>query len=119
MKKRHSIGYTLISLFIFMNVFGQSKQSLSKQLWKRVQSYYSNFEDTDSDGKLDEVEIIDDAENGFLKVSGAIGTCGCKCSKTIAAFKDKNGKYTFLEQETSDCSFLHKVTSSKRIQIKY
>ncbi len=115
MRKQYSIGFTLISLFISMNVFGQSKHNLSKQLWERVQNCYSQFEDKDGDGKLDKVEIIDDAENGFLKVSGAIGTCGCHCNKAIAAFKDKSGNYTFLEQETSDCSWLHKVSSSRNL----
>ncbi len=115
MRKRYSIGFTLIILFISVNIFGQSKHSLSKQLWERVQNCYSQFEDNDGDGKLDKVEIIDDVDNGFLKISGAIGTCGCHCNKTIAAFKDKGGNYTFLEQETSDCSWLHQVSSSRNL----
>jgi len=113
MKKRHSIGSVWVILFVSITTFGQTHQNLSKQLWERVQNCYSQFEDKDGDGKLDEVEIIDDAENGYLKVSGAIGTCGCHCNKTVAAFKDKSGNYTFLEQETSDCSWLHKVSSSR------
>jgi len=113
-KKQHSTKlFSVILLFMLpITSHSQSKQSLSEQLWERVQSCYALFEDNNDDGKLD-AEIIDDTENGFLKVSGTIGTCGCSCSETIAAFKDKNGNYTFLNQEKSDCSWLHKVFSSK------
>ena len=108
-------GLIMIVLFT-TSIFGQTKQNLSKQLWERAQSCYSQFEGNDDDGKLDGVEIIDDAKNGYLKISGIIGTCGCSCSKTIAAFKGKNGNYTFLEQEISDCSWLHKVSSNRNLK---
>jgi hypothetical protein len=97
------------------DVFGQSKQNLSEQLWGRTQSCYSDFEDTNNDGKLDDTKIIDDSKNGYLKISGSIGTCGCSCSKTIAAFKNKKENYTFIEQEISDCSWSHKVSSNRKL----
>jgi len=118
LKKQHLTRLTSVALLLILSItsHSQSKQTLSKQIWERVQSCYANFEDTNDDGKLDDTEIIDDAENGYLKVSGTIGTCGCTCSKTIAAFKDNDGTYTFLEQETSDCSWSHKVSSSRDLE---
>jgi len=51
----------MIVLFIFSTTaYGQSKQNLSKQLWERVQSCYSSFEDTNEDGKLDDKRIKTD-----------------------------------------------------------
>jgi len=79
MKKRHSIGSVWVILFVSITTFGQTHQNLSKQLWERVQNCYSQFKDKDGDGKLDEVEIIDDSRNEYLKFARTIGTCDCTC----------------------------------------
>lgn len=93
----------------------QSKNNLKEQLWARIQSI-SDYTDSNSIGGIkDLITVIDDTNNGYLKVSGEFPPCGCLTSETVAAFKDINGNYTFLEEETNACNWRYSILSNKKI----
>jgi hypothetical protein len=94
--------------------FGQKNSSLSEQLWSRVKFCYEMFEDNDEDGKPD-FEKIDDSKNGYLKIFGSTPPCGCVCSSTVAAYKSKDGKYTFLQSQSESCTWSKKISSDKNL----
>lgn len=95
--------------------FGQKNSSLSEQLWSRVKYCYEMFEDNDEDGKPD-FEKIDDSKNGYLKIFGSTPPCGCFCSATVAAYKSKDGKYTFLQSQSESCTWNKKISSSRDLE---
>ncbi|WP_343856349.1 hypothetical protein [Fulvivirga kasyanovii] len=107
-----------VAIFCLLTLKGvaQAPSSLSEQLWQRAQKCYSMFEDYDEDGKVDYGELIDDARNGYLKVSGSFPTCGCSCTSEIGAYKDQSGQYTFIEKETWSCSWTERIHSNKEIE---
>lgn len=94
-------------------------RTLSEQMWERVKTCYSMFEDYDEDGKIDYDELIDDSKNGYLKVSGSYPTCGCSCSHTVGAYKGNDGRYTFVEEEEWTCSWKKKISSSKNLNLLF
>lgn len=108
-----------LPFILFMCVFysaglkSQIPETLSDQLWERVAYCYSMFEDMDDDGRVDYDEIIDDSRNGYLMISGSWPTCGCNCTHSVGAFKDSRGEYTFLEEQTWGCSWVHSIASDK------
>ncbi|MGB1217431.1 MAG: hypothetical protein ACPG5P_06120, partial [Saprospiraceae bacterium] len=95
--------------------FGQTQQTLSKILWSRVNNCYSMFEDWNEDG-VPEFDKIDDAKNGYLKISGSWPTCGCSCSSEVGAYKDNDGEYTILQSDEIVCSWERKISSNKELK---
>ncbi|HRK53624.1 MAG TPA: hypothetical protein PK185_06895 [Cyclobacteriaceae bacterium] len=106
------VGVLLI--YLCSNSFGQSNNTLSAQLWERVNDCYSMFEDMNDDGIVDG-EITDDSKNGFLQISGSWPTCGCDCTNIVGAYRGKDGTYTFLEQETWGCSWIKRISSNRNL----
>jgi hypothetical protein len=106
---------TACCLLTFKGV-GQASQTLGGQLWERAEKCYSMFEDDDDDGKVDYEELIDDAQNGYLKVSGSYPTCGCGCTSEIGAYADQSGQYTFIEKEAWSCSWTERIHSNKSLE---
>jgi len=91
---------TIILTLLFPALsFGQKSTSLSEQLWSRVKFCYDMFEDNDEDGKPD-FKKIDDSKNGYLKIFGVTPPCGCACNATVGAYKQKDGKYSFLQSDS-------------------
>lgn len=106
---------TYISIFLLTIVVkAQNSADLDKLLWERAQNCYSLFEDENEDG-IPEYQKIDDASNGYLKISGDWPTCGCSCSSTIGAYKDDGGKYTLLQKEEFLCEWKKLVSSDKEM----
>lgn len=98
-----------------VTIKNKSKNNLKEQLWNRIQSI-SDYTDSNSIGGVDDlINVIDDTKNGYLKVSGEFPPCGCLTSETVAAFKDINGNYTFLEEETNACTWRYSILSNKKI----
>lgn len=91
-------------------------QSLSEQLWERVQPCNVALEDMDEEGKHNYEEIVDDAKNGYLKISGSYPTCGCECSYTVGAYKTAAGKYVLIDKSTWSCGWTNKISSNREIQ---
>jgi len=110
------IAILFISIFMSGNAFSQSNKSLSQLLWDRVKNCSNNFEDMDEDGSIDFEELIDDSKNGYLKVSGTWPTCGCGCSKTVAAYKGSNGGFTLIDKENWNCNWLRKISSNRNLK---
>ncbi|MEO0469138.1 MAG: hypothetical protein AAF206_05920 [Bacteroidota bacterium] len=107
----------ILLTFFFLNHL--SAQSLSEQLWQKVENCWSHFEDMDEDGKVDYDELIDDARNGYLKVAGEWPTCGCGCENVVGAFKDMSGQYTLLEKENWNCSWQHHILSNRDLDVVF
>lgn len=104
----------ILNIFCF-ELYTQAQSSLSKTLWNRVNKCYSNFEDMDDDGFPD-FDLIDDTKNGFLHIYGEWPTCGCSCSSTVGAYKNKNGAYIFLQADEYVCSWEKKISSNKLLK---
>ncbi|MBN1950783.1 MAG: hypothetical protein JW801_06240 [Bacteroidales bacterium] len=107
-----SFIYIMLLAFPGTNLLSQTN-TLSEQLWDRVSECYSMFEDMDEDGEADYNQIIDDSRNGYLMIDGDWPTCGCGCRHIAGAYKDSEGNYTFLEKETWNCSWVHKIKSNR------
>ncbi|HQJ75137.1 MAG TPA: hypothetical protein PKW14_06125 [Bacteroidota bacterium] len=95
--------------------FTQTKSSLSKILWDRVNRCYSMFVDEDGDGKP-EFNKIDDSKNGYLQISGNWPTCGCSCTSTVGAYKNNVGDYILLQSEKFTCNWEKKISSNKELK---
>lgn len=89
-----------------------NNESLSQTLWAQVHSCHSLFEDMDRDGQPDNNKIIDDAKNGYLKVSGSFSTCGCTCTNTVGAFPTVSNQYVFVKKYAWDCSWKAGINAS-------
>lgn len=111
-----SIWSMTTAIFIFCSLFvsGQSNAELSKQLWNRVQTCYSQFEEKDGDGEFNFTKI-DDSPNGYLRVYGDWPTCGCSCNSIVRAYKAANGEYTLLQREEFPCNWGNSVSSNRRM----
>ncbi len=95
--------------------YTQTKNSLSKILWDRVNRCYSLFVDEDGDGKP-EFNKIDDSKNGYLQISGSWPTCGCSCTSTVGAYKNNIGEYVLLQSEQFVCNWENKISSNKELK---
>ncbi len=106
----------IVGILLFTSVLAAQNTSLKQMLWDRVNPCYSMFEDMDEDGKPDYDELIDDSQNGYLKVSGSYPTCGCACSSTVGAYKDIKGVYTFLQTDTWSCEQTESFSASRPME---
>ncbi len=114
MNPRHLI---LLTLLMTVGLFTSAQnKTLKQQLWDRINPCYSMFEDMDEDGKPDYDELIDDAQNGYLKISGAYPTCGCSCSSTVGAYKDAGGQFTFLQTDSWSCEQTESFSSNHKME---
>lgn len=108
------IVITLLAILLVNTIYSQTKIDLNKVLWQKIQSCYSNFEDLNKEEKKN-LDIIDDAKNGYLEICGTYPTCGCYCSAVVAAYKDTNNNYTFLQTNEETCNWVKSVSSNKEI----
>lgn len=108
-----SIILILAVLFPSMG-FGQTQKILNEILWSRVNSCYSMFEDMDNDG-IPDFNKIDDAKNGYLKISGSWPTCGCSCSSEVKAYKNSSGDYVILQSDQVECNWERRTSSNQDI----
>ncbi len=109
------IQLIILTLLFPAICYGQKNASLSEQLWSSVKFCSDMFEDNDEDGNPD-FEKIDDSKNGYLKIFGIIPPCGCACSATVGAYKNNDGKYTFLQSDSESCSWHKKVSSNRNLK---
>jgi hypothetical protein len=101
--------------FLFLPIFSFAQvNTLNDQLWTRVMTCYDMFEDSNEDG-LPDFDKIDDAKNGYLKISGTWPTCGCSCNSTVGAYKNKKGTYTMLQSDGVTCSWERKISSDRNL----
>ena len=123
MPKKYTYTLILIVINLLINsqvnsqttIKNKSKNNLKEQLWNRIQSI-TEYTDSNSIGGMEDlITVIDDTKNGYLKVSGEFPPCGCLTSETVAAFKDINGNYTLLEEETNACNWKYSILSNKKI----
>jgi len=115
---RRKLIKKVILLFLFLTyptIKAQNSTVLSEQLWKQVQDCYTMFEDMDEDGKIDYDEVIDDAKNGYIKVSGSFPTCGCRCENTVGAYRTKSNTYTFIKEYFWPCSWNQGISSNENL----
>lgn len=98
-------------LFLALPIAAQEvKSPLEKLLWESVSPCYENFYE-DDESEHSDIEIINDAKNGFLHVSGTYPTCGCYCSATVGVYRDKNGDYVILQKLEDTCNW-QQITST-------
>lgn len=103
----------LYILLFFATTFNSSAQkSLKKILWKSVDSCYNEIKE--DGGNF--IELKEDISNGYLRVHGFTGTCGCGCFKEVAAFKTVKGNFVTLVRENNACYFSYKIASNKNLQ---
>lgn len=95
--------------------FGQKPTPLSKLLWDRVKVCYSLIEEG-FDGEAIELDKIDDSRNGYLKISGSWPACGCSCSSTVGAYKNRQNQYTILQLDEVLCDWEKKISSNKKLE---
>ncbi len=86
------------------------KGSLKDKLWREVQACNSNFTEMDAE---DMRNVIDDTQNGYLKIWGEYPTCGCACSTTVGAYKDHYGFYTLLKKSEGTCDYSTDIRSNR------
>lgn len=103
---------TLYFILLSIIVCGQSKKRLHSLLWNGVQTCYSNFVEQDKQ----DFSIIDDTKNGYLKIFGSYPTCGCFCSATIGAYKNKKGDFTTLQTSSFTCNWSQQISSTKTLE---
>ena len=109
--------YVVISIFLAVNVFGQSGKSLSQQLWDRVLPSYQDTIDTIGANWKKETgaKIVDDSRNGYLYVSAACPP-GCLITHIVAAYTNQGGGYTFIEKYERSCNSVYKMSSSRPLK---
>lgn len=94
--------YILVVVLI-TTLNGYAQKTLKKLLWNSVESCYSQLDNVDN------IEIIEDVKNGYLKVSAF-------CETSVAAFKTKEGNFTTLVQYKDLYNFTYKIKSNKKLQ---
>jgi hypothetical protein len=106
----------ILFLFAFLHysISGQNL-NLSETLWNRVGECKANFENFEEDELVD-YKVIDDAQNGYLKISGTYPSCGCYCSSVVAAYRNNQGNYILLQSEEHSCSWEKKLSSNKKLE---
>ena len=108
--------YVVISIFLAVNVFGQSGKSLSQQLWDRVGDTVKDLEGAyGSNWKSGSgAKIVDDSRNGYLQIiaQDPQGTV----SETVAAYTNQGGGFTFLQRYTYSVNSWFKITSSRPLK---
>ncbi len=93
-----------IVFLIAVPSYAQQK-TMSEQLWDRVQNCYKMFiDDKYGDEEENYANVIDDSNNGYLKVSGSFPTCGCSCESIVGAFRKDDNTFLFLEENIWSCS---------------
>ncbi|WCM41266.1 hypothetical protein MG290_09880 [Flavobacterium sp. CBA20B-1] len=102
--------FFLFSTLFMSNLFAQN---LSDQLWDNVRACNSLL--INEEGEADYDVLIDDAENGYLKISGSYPTCGCSCESTVGAYKTDQETYVFLSTQTWNCSWNEQFTATKNM----
>ncbi|WP_103867376.1 hypothetical protein [Aquimarina sp. I32.4] len=108
---------TYLSILVIIIVQSIYAQSLKNILWNSVNPCYSELTyDLEENEQIINGEVIDDSKNGYLKVSGTFSTCGCNCTSTAGAYKQKNATYTVLTIEEWGCSWKKKLSSNKSLQ---
>ena len=97
-----------------------SAQTMKENLFNMVSRCHDEWKsegtDVDENGKEFEYGSIKyDLPNGYVETSGAWPTCGCGCEAQAAAFKDINGRYTYLKYEEFNCDDYGKSESNRDI----
>lgn len=97
-----------------------SAQTMKENLFNMVSrchdAWKSEGTDVDENGKEFEYGSIKyDLPNGYVETSGGWPTCGCGCEAQAAAFKDINGRYTYLKYEEFNCDDYGKSESNRDI----
>jgi hypothetical protein len=105
---------TLLFITPSLLSFGQYNSSLRDLLWNSVNDCYSLIEDMNEDGFLDG-DVIEDINNGYLKVSGGWPPCGCLCTSIAGAYKNEEGKYIILQYFESVCNWNKRISSNKNL----
>lgn len=99
-----------IVLLVILPVY-VSGGDLKSQLWRAVDGCYALTQEVE----MPDTSIVEDVANGYLKVSGIIGTCGCACDVSVAAFRSAGQDYTLLKKESYGCSSSYKLSSNKSL----
>jgi len=103
---------SIIIIFTLQLANSQNKTPLSEKLWSQVQDCHVMLEDLDEDGGIDFDEIIDDSNNGYLKISGSWPTCGCNCESIVGAYRTSSNNYVFIKKSTWPCSWQTQMSAS-------
>ncbi len=110
------LNFLYLFLLFVVTVTSAQNEKLEAQLWSKVKLCSSAITEDTENGTVAYEELIDDAKNGYLKISGSFPTCGCNCNHTIGAYKDAFGAYVFLEKEQWGCDWSHSIKSNKKLE---
>lgn len=98
-----------IALFFLGITTLASAQTMKEGLLNAVKGCYDSWS---GEGK-EYGSISYDIPNGYVKTSGGWPTCGCGCKEEAAAFKNANGKYTYVVSSFWDCNDYGKVFAKR------
>jgi hypothetical protein len=113
MMKKYLLLFIAISLVLLVS--GQEKTNLSDLLWNQV-GLCSSIDSPSKEGNQGEFTVIDDSENGFLKIDGGFPPGGCECSQEVGAFTNNDGTYTTVDQEFWNCQWIDMVKSNRDLK---
>jgi hypothetical protein len=89
----------------------QKSSTLKNQMWRFINSCYTDIKDGDPDGNL-KPDVIDDCGSGYLMVTGMWPTCGCGCTSIVGAYRKADSSYVLINTEQRPCTHMYSVTSN-------
>ena len=116
--KLSNCSYFMMYKTIFYLMFGcmvsgsalAQESSLQELLWVQVDGKPSDIKHYG-----EETQIVDDAENGYLKIERIYEGCGCYFRTRVGAFKKTDGTYTFLKMEEDVCNWRKNLSAEPRL----